>query len=401
MRRIGRLLNLLLFLALVPTAHAGCENETLRSRLGERNTYPSPRDLAKRAREGKFETFFPGHLGARWLRVRFKAEPPGAPWSLVIRNQHRQVLESYGASDLMSDGNGTAWTGRLPADQGIIFDTWPEAPQGILELREYVAMVEPPGEKTFYSTAEPGIERWQPIEDGGSGWMRQADNVGLVMPSWEHENRGCSGLALAGDLLLTNWHCGWIEGLADKEAWNDQICRDTLIDFSFDGDQRSAEYRCIDVLTSNDKLDYALLRIKSIDLARHLRGMTLATERPRVGTDLVVLHHPAGLRKQLSRECIVLEADKAGWRDAAPSRFTHLCDTAPGSSGAPVLDEETGRVVGLHHRGVERDLQTCKENEEPRRNKAIWIGDIVADLLAQRNEIEAKLGHLLTLRVAN
>ena len=36
---------------------------------------------------------------------------------------------------------------------------------------------------------------------------------------------------------------------------------------------------------------------------------------------------------------------------AGPDDFGHRCDTLGGSSGAPVLDLQSGRIVGLHHWG--------------------------------------------------
>ena len=72
--------------------------------------------------------------------------------------------------------------------------------------------------------------------------MRLARSVALVMPSYRQDVRGCSGFALDRDVLMTNWHCGWVEGLDDRDAWNDSICKATLVDFSFDLDQTSGEY---------------------------------------------------------------------------------------------------------------------------------------------------------------
>jgi hypothetical protein len=410
---MSRFVNLLLSLVLgLPNAaHADCESEALRSKLGERFSFT--RDLAKRTRSEIFDTRFAGHVGARWLRFRFlvRPDPVDAPWSLTIRDKYGRVLESYGPGDIASADLGTIWSGRLPANEGILFDTWPaDLPENFgLEVREYIAMVDPTGEGVFYSTAVEGEERWKTIHetplqnvDKDWIWMRQADSVGLVMPSWDRENRGCTGFAVASNLLLTNWHCGWVQTLSDTATWTQRICNDTLIDFSFDEDQRSAEYRCSSVLQLNKDLDYVLLQIEAIDPARHLRGLTLASAPREKGTHLAVLHHPAGLRKQISRECEILEAEKEGWQQATPTRFTHLCDTAPGSSGAPVFEAETGLVIGLHHRGVEREPNPpCRPNEDPRRNKAIWMGAIIADLQMHQQKIEAKLGQPLILQISD
>ncbi len=388
---------------LIGSAAVGAENcalDTLTTNLGERNEYTDAKNLTQLAKGGTHHSFFSGHAGARWLRFRLMVRPDSkdSRWSLTIRNSLAQVLESYGTGSTKLGSDGFLWTGRLPADKSIMFDTWPDVPEARIEVREYIAMVEPPGENALYSLATPGNETWQDVETGGRDWMRPADNVALVMPSWSGENRGCTGFAVAPDVLMTNWHCGWVPGLDDAQAWNNSICRDTVIDFSFDNDQRSSEYRCVTRLAQSKALDYALLKIAPIDIPRHLSGVTLATSR-RNTADLTMLHHPSAKRKKLSKNCKILDVKKAGWVDGAvDSRFTHLCDSAPGSSGAPVFDIDGKTVIGLHHRGVERDAaNNCVENETPRRNKAIWMQDIIADIETKSSQIENKLGRKLDL----
>ena len=96
---------------------------------------------------------------------------------------------------------------------------------------------------------------------------------------------------------------------------------------------------------------------------------------------------------------MVLESELAGWIDPALTRLAHDCDTAPGSSGAPVFDAEMRVVVGLHHRGYERDPVTCKTKEAVPHNKAIAMHAILADIESKREEIKQRLGHALQMNV--
>lgn len=70
---------------------------------------------------------------------------------------------------------------------------------------------------------------------------------------------------------------------------------------------------------------------------------TLGVAEPQVGQDLFIVHHPAGLAQMLSiKDCFVsAPGDQHG-------AFLHGCWTAGGSSGAPIFDDASGAVVGIH-----------------------------------------------------
>ena len=58
--------------------------------------------------------------------------------------------------------------------------------------------------------------------------------------------------------------------------------------------------------------------------------------------------------------------------------FTHTCDSAGGSSGAPVFDAE-GHLVGLHHYGfAEAQVQEWTENRAVRLERIRnWVATFV------------------------
>lgn len=64
---------------------------------------------------------------------------------------------------------------------------------------------------------------------------------------------------------------------------------------------------------------------------------------------LITMQHPGDLPKQVSiSECAMIESPVSG--RVPDSDFTHTCDTANGSSGAPILNTE-GQLVSIHHFG--------------------------------------------------
>lgn len=97
---------------------------------------------------------------------------------------------------------------------------------------------------------------------------------------------------------------------------------------------------------------------------------TFYTGQVAVGQKLLVAGHPSARQKEMDRsdECVLRTI--AIQIEEERETITHLCDTEGGSSGSPVMDRETGRIVGLHWGG----------NGEY--NFAIPIAKVISDLKA-------------------
>jgi V8-like Glu-specific endopeptidase len=107
---------------------------------------------------------------------------------------------------------------------------------------------------------------------------------------------------------------------------------------------------------------------------------TVATENE----SLVLIQHPAGEFKQVSiADCRVAGVSRTGVA-AAGTDFGHLCDSLGGSSGSPVVDGQTGRVVGLHHWGFEEGAANPV-------NQAVHIGLVLDDLRTRLPALHAEI----------
>lgn len=385
-----------------------CVEETLRTELGQRLARDA--NLTGVLEQGQRISDGPTETDSRYVRYRFRVIGDGGNWSLTIRDNKWRVLESFGPETPLSEGS-SFWTGRLPTEDGLKIDLDLTLPHRTISLVEYVSMpARSDKEQVYYSANDRENPRWYPVENEAVPlWHRAADQVGLVIANSGPKVWSCTGVALASDLLLTNWHCGYerVVGADEpsalqKAVWSEAVCRDTFVDFSWDSDQRSAEFRCAAVLSKDADLDYTLLHIVPLDGHRALQGVTLADGPPAANVgDLKIIHHPAARRKQVTTGCRIAALDLPGWRDSLPTRFAHLCDTAPGSSGAPVFDAER-RLIGLHHHGFDRPADDCTAKGDGR-NKAIRLDLILAHLKARAGTIAQQHGIILEekLRRAN
>lgn len=75
--------------------------------------------------------------------------------------------------------------------------------------------------------------------------------------------------------------------------------------------------------------------------------MTLSNATPDVLTTLFLVHHPGGYPKYVTRGRCQTDDPAIDGTD-----ILHRCDTLPGSSGAPIFDNNTRQVVGLHYSAV-------------------------------------------------
>lgn len=172
-------------------------------------------------------------------------------------------------------------------------------------------------------------------EDGGNvpeRYRALLDAIGLLAPL------DCTASHIGGGLVLTAGHC-----LAGVD------CSELLVRWALRGSRAGSTSRCVEVLAAahDGGADYAVLRVSPIPGA----AIPIAPcSAPAPGTAVTIFSHPEQKPLAWSNTCMIEPGAAAG---RGGIEFAHACDTRIGSSGAPVIDDTTLRVVGIHDGGFE------------------------------------------------
>ena len=164
----------------------------------------------------------------------------------------------------------------------------------------------------------------------------------------------CTASIISARHIITNAHCFPQGAGAVKQA-------SLLMDFY--SEDNAAQGRRFEVrpvpVERNEQLDFVVAEVSGNPSARFGR-IALEARDPEPGESLLIIHHPMGMPKHMTR---------GGCRAHAPvavqgTDIWHRCDTMPGSSGSPILAEGTGRMLGLHYGGA-LDAQVHVAADEP------------------------------------
>jgi hypothetical protein len=317
---------------------------------------------------------------SRYVRARIElSSKADCDWYLTVRDGQLRPLQTFTQEDFRY--SASRWTIRIPGFSAAFdLNGCTNVSQGPkLVLQEYIAMPES-AEHPYYSSQDPLNPAFRNLYEQPPNVRIYGDFVGFMTSSWDRDSWTCSGVVIASDLFLTNWHCGAPRSDFPIDGyWSDQIIKDTTIDISWDGDEISREYYGVKRMIADPDLDFAILQMAPLNGTGRARPITLSRTPPKINDQIMVIHHPAARPKQISIGCTIVDANLKSWRKGVEGvDFGHRCDTEAGSSGAPVLNRD-GLLVGLHHRGFDVDPRTCAQTD--RINKAVRI-DRILDFLA-------------------
>ncbi|WP_294537075.1 TRAFs-binding domain-containing protein [uncultured Rhodoblastus sp.] len=178
----------------------------------------------------------------------------------------------------------------------------------------------------------------------GTGFLVRAGELG-VRPEDAHPDE---------ILLLTNFHVVNANGAIGLKP------EDAVAVFELQPDHREYEVESIVWSSEIERHDASLLRLKGG--VGQLPPMPLAPELPRIEKNALVyiIGHPAGRSLSFSFQNNEL-LDHEGPQDGKPQipgvwRVHYRAPTEPGSSGSPVFDADSWKVIALHHSGKKADM---------------------------------------------
>jgi Trypsin-like peptidase domain len=321
-------------------------------------------------------------------------------WNVVFRDDAMRVLATMGPEDF-TDADGKMvvprWTGRL-ASPSVIVDLLAHGTSDVaIDIAQGIAYPHESSDARLFSIQGP-TPSWHPLYSGTGDQIpkRAGDAVGMLVsaaddPGGKTESWCCSGVMVARDLMLTNWHCGG-HNIPDSAYWNKSVVANTLIDLSWDGGAVARQYSGAELVMKDEDLDFALIKVRPVaggggEVGGAVRA-TIATHPLKDFDPIFQIHHAQCKPKLLSSHCKVVSLQFPGWianaadPGAPKTDFTHDCDTETGSSGSPIFDDQ-GLLVGLHHLGFQKNAK-C---EADRLNKAVQISEIVERILEVHPEL--------------
>ena len=302
------------------------------------------------------------------IHVQVRQGRPAADWRIVFLDIAGQVVESIpGGSPLLSSGG--IWSTELRGKGGEVQLVSDGAAQGLqiaIDRYAYQVIVGVP-------QSISGIDQRIPIRRAPAdvkGWAPPIARLSFIK---EDRQYVCTGFLMTADLLMTNEHC----------LGTPEIAVSALADFGYDASNATPRRVRVSKLEAVDPtLDYAIVRL-SEPLGEFGR-VTLGDSTVVDGENLVIVEHPGGEFKQASiDDCKVRRPSLTGVAKPGTD-FGHLCDTLGGSSGSPVMDRQSGKVIGLHHFGF------IDGSPDPV-NQGVHMNQIIADVRQRFPQLFAEL----------
>jgi hypothetical protein len=323
---------------------------------------------------GVLRKVIPRQAGASSLRLHFVLLPaPNSPASAAL-----PAIDAVGWSLRVIDADGrdawtftpaagapgNVWSDELAGDRAtvVLTQTAPGVPPPLLMIDRVAKGTAPTRDESIIrpndlvllaNVANPALKK---LGKAVARLRFVGDDGGVFF---------CTGFLVTRDLFFTNNHC----------ISSETEMRSALADFDFDNDITGVVpggARFVQLVATDPVLDFSLLRLAIPEPAS--RGfLRLDPTLPPADEALMIIQHPNGEPKRLSRvRCTVLTSNEGGLA-GTPTDFSHVCDTDGGSSGSPVFQGQTSKVVGLHHLGFD-------EKTGQRFNRAVQMGLIIRAL---------------------
>lgn len=168
----------------------------------------------------------------------------------------------------------------------------------------------------------------------------------------------CTGWLVAGSnssTMLTNNHCvstqSEVSTVQARFNYQTTTCTGTT-------QATFSSYAGGTFLRTSSGLDYTILTLQGNPEATW-GEYTATSKQPTVGLLINFPQHPGGGLKKIgvwkdsaqTQRCDTATVNATYGGSTSGSQMGYSCDSAGGSSGSPIMDAGTGRIIGLHHFG--------------------------------------------------
>lgn len=189
------------------------------------------------------------------------------------------------------------------------------------------------------------------------GGYLQSRSVGLIRYYDRREGKGAvaTGFLVSENVVMTNHHVFPVDSVQEFEAFATNPTIEFNFAYDIDGNRPEPIVFALDparLLHTSKPLDMALISVHSTDKsgAHSLKDQGYLVLNPTlgkagVGDFATIIQHPEGREKQIAiRKNEIVNIDQ-------PDAILYVSDTARGSSGAPVFNDQW-QVIALHSAGV-------------------------------------------------
>lgn len=278
--------------------------------------------------------------------------PPGV--AVVVRDSNHREVARYAGERLAEER--WLWSPLIKGAAATVEVIGAAAPSADFQaVVAAVASNTPPAKPTLNIVRAFDLEDIEYIRVNQPDIFAASRAVAKISFVNSKGSAACSGFLVGDSQLLTNYHC-----ISTQE-----LCNSADVIFGFDKPDMTLGQemqRCLRLIDKDEDLDAALLEVAGSPGQRWGVLEFSAGGDPSVPEAAVVVQHPAGFQKFVSRiDCVVVTMPADGIKKGAD--FGHSCDTMDGSSGSPVLRRGDLKVIGLHHWGfVAGDAKWKAEN---------------------------------------
>lgn len=273
-----------------------------------------------------------GHM----VHFAVDATDAGGPWRIEVTTTSGQSLAAFAVP--AGEAIDSIWTPTFRTDERAVRIRVSGPPAAtppkvtVVEIANQITRAQP--------QATCGEKDSVPVTDSSAVSLADlARPVGLLVFPGPGGWSSCTAFVVGKRYVLTNGHC----------INTSELARKARVTFGHDSSsQEGTTLNVKDLVASCPNLDCSLLELESEPPAGTGSVAIPPDVHPKPGSPLVVIGHPDGAYKEVSLKGCAAADDIA----SADSVFEHYCDTEGGSSGSPVFDLVSRRLVGLHRVGV-------------------------------------------------